>query len=182
MIASGFSVSGAIPRRCAASSSVTPASRSGVSASSASFARRERVHLGAGLAACLLLGLLERAVDHAEVGEQQFASHGLEFVGRRSVPAEAAQHHGERVHLAQLRDALGARHAAGDVHEPNLRRDGLLRRLHVGEHLQARIGHRHDRDVGLAALRTRARHRGEQRALPAERHADESDVLHGRRA
>ena len=49
MIASGFSVSGAIPRRCAASSSVTPASRSGVSASSASLARRSASTSGPGL-------------------------------------------------------------------------------------------------------------------------------------
>ncbi len=43
----------------------------------------------------------------------------------------------------------GSGHEAGDIHELNSRRHDLLRVHDVGELLQARVGHRHDPDVGV---------------------------------
>src|SRR5206468_9162712 len=47
-----------------------------------------------------------------------------------------------------------------------------------GQHVDARIRHGHDGEVGLPAVRARVRDRREERRLAAERHAHEPDVLH----
>jgi hypothetical protein len=49
---------------------------------------------------------VQRGVHHGEVGEQQIAADGRELLDGVRVGAEAADHHGERLDLAQLRDAL----------------------------------------------------------------------------
>ena len=138
----------------------------------------QRVHLGAGPALRALQPLLERALHDGEVGEEQFPSDLRELPRRCRVGAEAAEDDRERVGLAQLRHALGARRAARDVDEADLRRHGLLRTLHVREHAEARIRDRHDRDVRLPAVRAGAGERGEERGLPREGHADQTDVTH----
>ncbi len=142
----------------------------------------ERVNLGSGLAARLLLGFRERALDHRQIGEHQLAADGLQLISWDSVGTEAAEHHGERVDLTKLCQPLRTRYPTRHVHESNLGRDRFGRRLHLGEHLQTRIGYRHDREVGLTSGRTGARHRREQGRFPAERHTDQAHVLHGRRA
>ena len=179
---SGFSVSGAIPRRCADCSSDRASRRGAASRRRAPPSPPQRVDLGSGLALALLLGLLQRALDHREVGEQQLGAHVRELGGRRRVGAEAPHDDGERVGLAELRDALGARDPARHVDEPHLRGDGLLRALHLGEHGEPRVGDRARPRRSPARRATGARERREQRGLPAERHADEADVLHGREA
>ena len=67
----------------------------------------------------------------------------------------------------------------GTSDEPHLGSDGLRRSLQVGEHLEPRIGHRHDGDRRLPAVGAGVRQRREQRRLAGEGRADESDVLHG---
>ena len=89
---------------------------------------------------------------------------------------------GERVDLAQLRDALRRGDPSRHVDEPHLRRHGLLRALHLGQDSEPRVGDGHDRDVGLTAVRARAGQGREEGRLPGERHADQPDVLHARRA
>jgi hypothetical protein len=162
---SGFRVSGAMPRRSAASSR-------------ASFASREGVDLRSRRHARLLLRLLERALDHGEVGEQQLRSDLDELRGRRGVRAEAPDHHAQRVHLAQAREPLRARDAAGHVDEADLRVHGLGGSLDLRQHVDPRIGNGDHREIGLPAVRSRVGDRREQRRGAAERHADEPDVLH----
>jgi hypothetical protein len=63
-----------------------------------------------------------------------------------------------------------------------LRRNRSRGTLDLREHREAWIRHGNHRDVGLPAVRTRSRERREQRRLPAEGNAHETDVLHGREA
>ena len=51
--------------------------------------------------------------------------------------------------VAQALAGRGAAHDAGDVDEGDGRGDDLLGVEHLGEHVEARVGHRDDADVGL---------------------------------
>ena len=144
--------------------------------------RLQRGDLRRRLALRALLRLVERRVHDRQVGEQQIAANGRELLGRLRVGAERPDHQGQRLDLSQLRDALRRGHPARHVDEPHLRGHGLLGALHLGEDGEPGIGDGHDRDVGLTAVRARAGQRREEGRLPGERHADQPDVLHERRA
>ena len=167
-----------MPLRCPSSWSSSPASRSGRSASSAVLGALQRVHLRAGPPLRALQPLLERALDDREVGQQQLGADLRELLGRFPIGAEAPDHDGQRVGLAELRHPLGARGAARHVDEADLRRHGLLRTLHLREDGETRVGDRHDRHVRLTAVRPGAGECGEERGLPREGHADKTDVAH----
>ncbi len=136
------------------------------------------LHLRPGFALRALHRLLDGALHDGEVGEEQLAPDVVELLHRPPIGAEAADDHRQRVRLAELRESLRARHAARDVDEANLCRHRLLRTLHLGEDREAGIGNRHDRDVGLSAVRPGPGESGEQGGLPREGHADQPDVAH----
>ena len=125
---------------------------------------------------------MERRVHDGQVGEQQIAAHGRELLGRLRVGAERPDHQGERLDLSELRDALSRGDPARHVDEPHLRCHGLHGALHLGEDGEPGIGDGHDRNVRLTAVGSRAGQGREEGRLPGERHADQPDVLHARRA
>ena len=93
----------------------------------------QRVDLRPGSALRALRRLVQRALDHPEIGQEQLAANVVELRDRPAIGAEAPEHEGQRVGLAERRQSLRARDPAGDVDEANLRVHGLLRPLHLGE-------------------------------------------------
>ena len=144
-----------------------------------------------------LLGALQAALDRIEIGERQLGVDDFDVVERLDaardvhdvVVLEAAHDVRDRIGLANVRQELvaeafalgGAGDQAGDVDELDRRRQDA-RRLHdAREHVEARIGHRHDADVRIdraerIVLRRdlRARQRVEERRLADVRQTDDA--------
>jgi hypothetical protein len=86
---------------------------------------RQRVDLGRRSSARPLRRAFQGRFEDGLVRKEEFGADLRELACGLRFGAEAAQDDGERVGLAELGDPLSARRASGDVHETDLRVDGL---------------------------------------------------------
>jgi hypothetical protein len=108
---------------------------------------------GDALLQALHVGQHQLGLYHLRVGQRVDAVLDVGDV----VVLEAAQHVGDGVHLADVRQELvaealalgGAAHEAGDIDERQARRDGLPRLGNGGQLVEPLVGHAHLADVRL---------------------------------
>ena len=91
------------------------------------------VGLGLG-AARAFPSLLDRRLDYGQICQHQFCGHRLQFTaGVRVGAAETPKDDAEGIGFTERCDSLCAGSAARNIDETDLRRNGLLRSLHLGE-------------------------------------------------
>ena len=183
MTISGFSVSGAIPRSSATTSGSSFASRSGVSDSSAACAACKRGRPPP-------TPCPSRASPPCAAPSPRPARSASNRSPRTvaSSSAGSASAPNDRITTASASTSRSFAMPCADETPPGTSTNRtwaatvFFGALHLGEDGEPGIGDGHDRDVGLTAVRARAGQGREQGRLPGERHADQPDVLHERRA